>query len=302
MKKLLFALYDTVGYMSFLAEYFDRKSFILESRLFTKRERLTEFLEKNRPDVLLLGQEVDIHNLRYLEQAESVIILSEANAMEENQSKYPAIFKYQSAERILREIFLNLEEKNHVVPPAIGGIRGHTELLGIYRPYGEPLSLQEVIGGNSDRGRKILVINMELLSGMAEGGVDQGRVRGLSEIIFYLKQRSEKLSAKLRELASEREGFDYINPAQDYRDLYSINRDDIDKFLAVLSRETDYDCVIFNIGFLNDSALYLLYCCEHIYMPCARNIWEENQKNAFEQLLIREGLGELLGNINYVSG
>lgn len=301
MKKLLFALYDTAGYMGALAEYFNKKSFILESRLFTKRESLTEFLKRNSPDVLLLGQEVEVHNLRYLERAGSVIILSEANAVEEGQSKFPMIFKYQSAERILREVFQNLEGADNLVPPAIGNARGPTKFLGIYRPYGEPLSLQGVFGGKGDRDKKSLLINMELLSGMAEGSEEQGRVRGLSEIIFYLKQRSEKLSVKLREVVSDREGFDYINPAQDYRDLYSINRDDIDKFLAVLSRETDYDCVVFDVGFLNDSALYLLYCCECIYMPSARNVWEENQKNAFEQLLIREGLGELLENIHYVS-
>lgn len=302
MKKLLFALYDMTGYMKALAEYFGKKSFILESRLFTKQESLTQFLEKHRPDVLLLGQEVEVQRIRYLENAASVIILTEGNAVEENASRFPVIFKYQSAEKILREIFQYLEETDKVAPAVLGDLRGNTEFIGMYRPYGEPISLQEVFGVKGDGERKGLLINMELLNSMAEEGMEPGRTRGLSEVIFYLKQRSGKLSARLREVVCSREGFDYVYPAQDYRDLYSMTRDDIDCLLAVLSAETDYSRIVFDVGFLNDSALYLLYCCEKIYMPHAGNIWEENQKNAFEQLLVREGLGDLLGNICYVSG
>lgn len=43
MNKLLVALYDTQGYMRSLADYFGRKNFLLDSRLFTKLESLNEF-------------------------------------------------------------------------------------------------------------------------------------------------------------------------------------------------------------------------------------------------------------------
>ena len=45
MNKLLVALYDTQGYMRALADYFGRKNFLLDSRLFTKLESLNEFLK-----------------------------------------------------------------------------------------------------------------------------------------------------------------------------------------------------------------------------------------------------------------
>jgi hypothetical protein len=97
------------------------------------------------------------------------------------------------------------------------------------------------------------------------------------------------------------EGIDCLYPVEDYRDLYSLNRDDMDRLLSVLANETDYERVVFDVGFLNDSALYLLYCCDQIYIPRARNSWEENQKIAMERLFVREGLEEMVESIQYVS-
>ena len=54
MNKLLVALYDTQGYMKALAEYFGKKNFLLDSRLFTKTESLNDFLKEREPDVVLL--------------------------------------------------------------------------------------------------------------------------------------------------------------------------------------------------------------------------------------------------------
>jgi len=125
--------------------------------------------------------------------------------------------------------------------------------------------------------------------------------RGMSEIIFYLKQKNEKLAAKLRALTRRRDNLDYLWPVEDFRDLYSIGREDVDRLLATLANETDYERIIFDIGFLTDSSLYLLYCCDRIYIPKAKSVWEENQKNALEELLVREGLEEVIDSIRYVA-
>ena len=123
----------------------------------------------------------------------------------------------------------------------------------------------------------------------------------MSEIIFYLKQKNEKLAAKLRALTRRRDNLDYLWPVEDFRDLYSIGREDVDRLLATLANETDYERIIFDIGFLTDSSLYLLYCCDRIYIPKAKSVWEENQKNALEELLVREGLEEVIDSIRYVA-
>lgn len=303
MKKLLFALYDTQGYMRALAEYFGKKNFLLESHLFTKQESLVNFLNSNTLDVLLLGSEVETIQLPHLDHVGHVFILSEGSMVSEC-GDYPAIFKYQSAEIILKEIFETIARREEEFPISIGNFQKRTDFYGIYRPYGEPLPIKRFFSEGEGRDKKRLFINLELLSGLdvpQEQKGDDG-IRGMSEVIFYLKQRTEKLSLKLRALIQQWEGVDYLFPVEDYRDLYSISREDVDRLLSVLANETEYESVVFDVGFLNDSSLYLLYCCDRIYIPQPCNEWEENQKNALEQLLEREGLGEILGSICYVSG
>ena len=79
--------------------------------------------------------------------------------------------------------------------------------------------------------------------------------------------------------------------------LYSV----VDGLMTVISGETGYERVIFDIGFLTDTALYLLYCCDRIYIPKAQSLWEEKQANSLERLLVKEGLEEVLESIRYIA-
>ena len=89
---------------------------------------------------------------------------------------------------------------------------------------------------------------MELLGGEEYKDLS-GDDRGLSEIIFYLKQKNERLALKLRQLVQQSYGMDHIRPVTDFRDLYSLCREDVDRLLTVISGETGYERVIFDIGF-----------------------------------------------------
>lgn len=303
MNKLLVALYDTQGYMKSLADYLGKKNFLLDSRLFTKSDSLNIFLKDKSPDVLLLGQEVDRTCLKYLDRVKHLVIMSEGNCMSEGGEDYPLIFKYQSAEKILKEIFRILEETDKDIPGAVKIAHGQTEFLGIYRPYGASFPVQRICPEKEEGGKRSLLVNMEILNGLSRdnGLSGQEEHRGLSELIFYLKQRNEKLALKLQNLLMQWESMDYVGPVEDFRDLYSICRDDVDRLLAMLTNETGYERVVFNVGFLTDASLYLLYCCDRIYIPKAQSLWEENQKNALERLLVREGLEDVIESIRYVA-
>ena len=123
---------------------------------------------------------------------------------------------------------------------------------------------------------------------------------GMSEVIFYLKQHSEKLAAKLRRMITQCNGMDYLGAVEDFRDLYTLCREDVDRLLSLFAHETGYERVVFDVGFLTDSSLYLLYCCDRIYIPRAQSRWEEQRRAALERLLVREGLEEVIDNIQYV--
>lgn len=100
---------DYQGYMEILARYLDSRKYLLENRRFTSMDKLLEYLQDHSVDVLLLGQEVELQRLPSGPETGKVIVLSEGNLVGEND--VPVIFKYQSAEKILQEIFALLAEK-----------------------------------------------------------------------------------------------------------------------------------------------------------------------------------------------
>lgn len=302
MKKLRFALLDQTGYMDLLSTYISKKQLRVESRYFTSPDKLQKYLEENDVDVLLTGQEFSLLPFQQSSRIGKVIVLSDGDLVRES-SDVPVIFKYQSAEVILGEVFSLLAEDSGI--PALQPERRDRkiEFVGMYSSYGIPNDMHRELSDAANGSR--LFLNMELFDGQ---GSEEGRkeeheivpMRGMSELIFYLKQRREKLAIKLLSLVRDCDGMDCIYPVEDYRDLYSLLPEDIDRLLTFFSEETSYEAVYFDVGFVSEASLYLLYRCDRIMLPKAANQWEANKQSSWESLLIREGMEGALKNIEYI--
>ena len=124
----------------------------------------------------------------------------------------------------------------------------------------------------------------------------------MSEVVFYLKQRKEKLALKLETVVASWSGADYIFAVEDYRDLYSLSSEDVHQFLNVLSGQTDYETVIFDIGFLSEAALALMERCNMLYMPYAKTKQQKSKEAAFWRLLDRGNYGRLAEHFQRIEG
>lgn len=384
MGKLKVAMYEQGEYMQALAAYFNKKTFLLECRLFTRWECLVDFLKEQKVDVLLLGQdEVAWYILgeEIKSQVGQRVILSEGDCVAEAGSE-PVLFRYQSAEQILEELLqiVSMETAISVVDagesiqteePSEGSMRGDTrenvtgksvaegavmentvwksmveggvvestagknvtkrgamenptgksavkgggmentdgknvmwegaatEFTAVYLPTGDTQILQGIWNRQNILQDKCLYISLEPFSGMPEAEY-QKEVQGMSELIFYLCKKADRLTQKLRAMIQEQDGMHYIAPVKDYRDLYNLQREDIDALLAVLAQDTVYDRVVFHIGFWSDAMLYLMYCCDRVLFPQAQSSWQQNQQKAMEQFMLREGMGEVWEQVEYV--
>ena len=123
----------------------------------------------------------------------------------------------------------------------------------------------------------------------------------MSEAVFYIKQQKGKLGIKLQSLIHTYENCDCIYPVEDYRDLYSLSSQDMNEFLNVLAHETDYETIIFNIGYMSESSLVLMESCDKIILPKAENSIQEKMQESFERFLTREGLKNTISNIDYIT-
>ncbi len=296
MSRVVFGLYDEMGYMQLLADYLEKISTKVESHLFTRKAALEEYLKGNEVEVLLLGEEVDQTQISYLEHVKNLLVLSEEPVgMGETAGK--TLFKYQSAQRLVETVFeqllgeeISFKEKK--------GIREQTKIYGVYRLFEtSPVILERLLSKEVSEG-KTLILDFGLFGGVFS--LEQ-RQQGMSELLFYLKQPTEKIVRKLPGLIQEWQGVDYLCPVEDYRDLYGITPKEVDLMLQVLSENTEYENVICDIGFLSETTLHLMEECDFFYLCQPRNQWEQKQRDGFLQLLQKENMEKVISKLGYLS-
>lgn len=287
--------------MEILARYLDSRKYLLENRRFTSMDKLLEYLQDHSVDVLLLGQEVELERLPSGPETGKVIVLSEGKLVGENDVS--VIFKYQSAEKILQEIFALLAEKTDY--PDFSTCAGkQTEFVCFYSPSGVLEGLwQKLYANRSGDGSsaRTLLVNLNLFDGRMDCS-GQEPVRGISDLLFYIRQRKEKTPLKLQSLVQRQAEFDYLPAASDCRDLYSLQPGDVDFMLRMFAGKTPYERVYFETGFLSEAVLHLFCCCNCIYLPAARTQWERNQQSAWKGWMVREGMEDVIKQIRYLHG
>ncbi|MCH5268386.1 MAG: hypothetical protein J1E62_08595 [Lachnospiraceae bacterium] len=310
MKKIVVAMYDREGYTSRLADYFcQHQKSLLDVRLFTSEESLQRFLKQQCVEVLVIGEQ-ELDSFQQMEsRIHRTVLLSEGQCVRENTGE-TVVFKYQSAESVLQTILTIIADDDRMSVPIQKKQVGRTSFIGVYAPFGGAgvSSFSWKLLQEYSIREKCLYIALELFDGLPSATIGKRmnnawnieETGGMSELIFFLRQHREKISVKLDSLVRHIDGMHCIAAVEDYRDLYDMTISDLLLLLEVLARETDYEKVVFDIGFLGDVTLELMKHLDTLYMPRAVTATHKKKLEAFTRLLHREGLNELSKQIQYV--
>ena len=125
--------------------------------------------------------------------------------------------------------------------------------------------------------------------------------RGMSDLIFFLRQRQEKTAVKLQSLIRRIGTIEGIGAVEDYRDLYELSAKDLERLLLVLAEDTEYEKVVFDIGFFGDGSMELLKCMDKLFVPQPATRSQQCKCKSWEALLKKEGLEECLAKMQYVA-
>lgn len=311
MEKIVIGLYEKTEYSERFAEYFcHNKNNFIEFRIFTMCEKVVEYLEKKRIHILLTDRECvdEVVNERNLGK---IIVLSEGDYVMEND-KYPVIFKYQSVEEIIKEVLADIADDDSIGLTKTAFIKKNTELIGVYSTSGGNTVLDYAVNLAIKTGRvkKTLLICLEQLNGL-DGALwsenenkqnynrikEKSYVRGMSEVIYYLNKKGNKLALKLQSIICNINGVDCIYSVEDYRDFNFFSKEALDEMINVVSSQLGYETVIFVIGFLNETFIELMQLCDKLYFKAAQNGIEHQRQKSFENMLKRDGLSGSLDNV-----
>lgn len=258
-----------------LSEYIlGRRELLFQVMVFLDLEKLRQFINEHRVDLLLLD---DIYADTETMDVKQVFMLCDDRNCKETDCYHP-IYKYQSGEKIIAEILsCCAEEEGSETILRIQ--KADVEVIGVYSPihrigktqYALQLAKEFAKKGNT------LYLNLEAYAGRQEGEEETG---GLTEILYYLRQGCKNMGIRLETLVKHEEAVDYLVPIEMYQDLKSVTEEEWKQLLTEIAEKSIYETVVLDIGDAIRGTYGILELCSCIYTPVVQ---EETAQRKLEQ-------------------
>ena len=269
-----------LDYAAQLAAYLNgHRRFPFRVIVFAAMPELKAFMLRSSVEILVTVPEYrsEAERLYKEQQIRKLFYFNEKNNVEEN-----VIYRFQSAERI-RRILQKGED--------IRSEEGNIVTAGVFSPAGgiaKSRFSKSIALSYAGEGRTLL-LSFEPYAAWETNGNG-----GLSELIFYIKQRDDKLIIKLQELVQETKEYAYLSGVRYCEDLFGLNKDDISYLFKKLDIESLYDTIVCDVGGLGSQSIELLKKCNLIYMPIFSEKEAKEQQNVFIRQMKEIGRGKIL--------
>lgn len=314
MKKRILAVLETEQeyadlFLRFLKE---KKDGLFETRIFTKEEALQSYLEEETADVLLASEECNYE--QFQKQIPFVILLTENCYVKEGEES-PTIYKFQSAEQILKDVLkLYVEQDQDGQGRYLAKERRFCRKIAVFSPYGGcgKTTTAAILGNLLGREEKVLLVSLEAFKKPCSW-LEKEENGGLSELFYYIQQARGNIEMKLKSMVIRVGNMDYLPGVSNVLDLQKMCAEEMYACMHGIEQYSEYDVIIFDISFVSEALLALFEECEVIYQPVnkkqERSVWMKSFSKK-EQKLLSEKCKELLlpweqgsfdGNIEYLT-
>ncbi len=242
-EKSLIICDDDREFVSRLGGYISRKRDVsFQIACFSDKEKLRAYLSEHEADGMLAGEgwiddELVKHGCRRL-------VLTESAGQAELPEGCSAVYKYQAAEDILRQVMLGLELPD-------GGqtvMRGETELFGVYTPGGwtEGTRLALALTRCLGRDGPALYLGLNEFSPVSRL-LGRTSEQDLSDVV-YCRRRGRLNEDKLERMVIHLEGYDCIPAPVNPAELAELKEKDIRELVEDVCRIGGYRYVFLDFG------------------------------------------------------
>lgn len=292
LKQYRVILYDREeAFASALMNYVNQKADIpIMIMSFTRLPDMDIYLHRHRNDLLILEWCADTAEF---EKESAMPILwtvtgTERDMPDELPEKQFQIMKYSPASAYVRLMVQILSRER-----AVRNAEGSCQCVAVYSPLGRcgKTSFAKAFCGYyaaayGDRGMRCLYLGWE------EFAQETDEENRMEEVLYYIKQRAENLSMKIKALATTEQGFDCVWSAGTYQELREMSKEDIQWFLQDLRAEGYYHWVVADIGSASFSDFGVLEAFDVIYLPYLQDPSSMQKITAFYSTLRGQGIWE----------
>lgn len=262
---------------------------------FTSIETLKKFAGENPIEILLADARM-AEEIRGI-PAGQVVLLSDGE-MVSGPEEVPSVYKYQSADHIIREVMACYCTRP--VLPAAAVLGNKSTLLGVYSPVNRCLktSFALTLGQILAKDGRVLYLSLEDCSGFRKL-MGQSGPGDFSDVIYYFSQGGCSW-ARLKSLVYTWDNLDYIMPVRYPEDLCQITSEDMARLLDQLAGEGIYEVIVVDLGQFGKKAADVLEVCSGVYMPIKQDWVSAAKIQEFEEYLQASGHGSLLERIQKI--
>lgn len=274
MNKKILAICDKEDkYLYRLQEILDeRDSFPFEVAIYTDIAALEKCINQGRVDVLLVSDELE-SKLDIGENMLNKILIILLDTGLGVHSIRPGVFKYQSGDMLRKEILRVYSEyiSDYEDNRSFGGSTHISRLrepmlIGIFSPIGRCLqtSFAVLLGKQLCKDGPTLYLNFEPFAGLSKSlGCENDK--DLTDLVYYLRNGSDRLIYKLESMIGRLGSLDYIAPATSFVDLCMVEESDWLTLISTLKKESNYKYVILDLSEMVTGLLSVLRQCQLIY-------------------------------------
>lgn len=300
MDKKILAICDEEKQYAFkLMEAFcEKKNLGFQIHAFSGVKELQQFAARTRIEILLIPGKIMSDKINVL-NIDKVILLSDGEVYEE-YSDYESIYKYQSAEYILKEVLCYCAEYARPVAGMYCG-KKEFEVYGVYSPIGRcgKSVLAESLAEAFGKKKKTLLLDLQSYSAREEQ-LGQEELWDLADIIYFLRQGKQTFLYKLGSIVRNQDVYDYILPMKAPADLRSVTLSEWTELLEKLATDSDYQVVVIDFGQEVCGLFQLLSQCTQIYMPILSDMAAQRKMENFEWILRDENFERMIENIHKI--
>ncbi len=305
---LIAILDNDSDYANSLADYFRLKGGISsEIVVFTREDSFEEYAKNHSFDILLINQEfTNILNRNcsdtinqfnrscsttttdkkmesnVLSQSHNIFTLCEHKTMREENTGI-CLFKYTSAEELLRQIMANYK-------PVISGVtipfvdKQKSKIIGVYSPVNRcgKTSFTLALAMQFSLNKSCIFLSFDCFSSLDNIAYnDCTNSKTIDDLLYYFAQSNDNFDSKLLSTVKRIQHLDFIPPSYQSCVIDEMSSSERILFLQKLIDTNRYEYIFIDIG--NVSPVYpILQLCQKIYIPTLENdAYSEQKVNQF---------------------
>lgn len=284
-------------YAKALAMFFMRKKELMLQVHVCSSVGHAEALGKElRADILLAAAEC-AGEVQEKVRAEKVFVLCTGRKSAE-KAEYPALYKYQSGEKMLSCIIQECAELFDAEDMS-QGMSGNKKqkIIGVFSPVHRIGKTEYALklGEKLAETENVLYLNLEVFAGI--GGHFKQEGQTLADVLYYARQEKGNLGLMLTTLVCHRGNLDYVLPVPISEDLKEVHGSEWALLVNKILEQSIYETIVLDIGDGIPELYQLLKSCAEVHMPVLEDEYSKAKLLQFEREMNVLGQEDVLKRI-----